>query len=318
MSVSKAIKQVLSIVKQMRDALLGKKVYKSFKVTNIKVTDVFAQIFQLLNPDKPFTLTDYNVLGYFPDETHFNGLCIEICIPPQQFDILPQGGVFRIPAPLLFIFTDGKTTKIEITDDYIASLISVKESPWEWAGSSELFFGEIDLTDVIAVAGEFEYKQLPDYVCEIEIVESVTRDSTGYAPRCQDGIKPQFSSILDNNNRIGRSVMILGTDGEIKLGSPVYNNTREEQGIIVPRYELEIEQGEYAVVLDVVVDDVQKLYIMAGTDMDYYTEWVKKHQISSCVFSGAGQATLSRFSGSKGILNLVIGIFAPQTSPANE
>lgn len=316
MSISKAIKQVLSIVKQMRDALLGKKVYKSFKVTNIKVNDVFAQIFQLLYPEYPFTLTDYDVLGYFPDKTHFNGLCMEICVPPQQLDIIPQGGVFRIPTPL--ISSDDKLKKTEITDDYIASLISVKESPWDWAGSSELFFGEIDLTDAIAIAGEIEYKQLPDYVCEIEIVESVTRGSTGYAPRWQNGIKPQFSSILDNNNRIGRSVMIIGTDGEIKLGSPVYNNTREEQGQIIPHYELEIEQGEYAIVLDVVVDDVQRIYIMAGTDMDYYTEWVKKHQISSCVFSGAGQATLSRFSGSKGILNLGIGIFAPQTSPANE
>lgn len=317
MSISKAIKQVLSIVKQMRDALLGKKIYKSFKVTNIKVTDVLAQIFQLFYPEWPSTLTDFDVLGYFPDKTHFNGLCVEICIPPQQFDILPQGVVFRVPAPLISI--DGEEIKKrEITDDCIASLISVKESPWDWAGSSELFFGEIDLTDAIAVVGEFEYKQLADYVCEIEIVESVTRGSEGYAPRWRDGIKPQFSSILDDNNRIGRSVMILGTDGEIKLGSPVYNNTREEQGQIIPHYELEIEQGEYAVVLDVVVDDVQKLYIMAGTDMDYYSEWVMKHKISSCVFSGVGQSTISRFSGSKGILNLGIGIFAPQTSPANE
>ena len=51
MSNSKAIKQVLYIVKQMRDALLGKKIYKSFKVTNVKVTDELAQIFQLLQPE---------------------------------------------------------------------------------------------------------------------------------------------------------------------------------------------------------------------------------------------------------------------------
>lgn len=317
MSISKTIKQVLSIVKQMRDALLGKKVYKSFKVTNIKVTDVFAQIFQLLYPEYPFTLTDYDVLGYLPDKTHFNGLCMEICIPPQQFDIHPQGGVFRIPAPL--ISTDGEgIKKREITDGYIASLISVKEFPWAWAGSSELFFGEIDLTDAIAIGVEFEYKQLPDYVCEIDIVESMKRDSNGYLPAWNENIKPQFSCNMDDNNRIGRSVVIVGTDGLLKLGSPVYNNTREEQEQIIPHYELEIEQGESASILDVYVDDVQKLYIMAGTDLEYYIEWMKKHQIASCVFNGVGQATLSRFSGSKGILNLGIGITPPQTSPANE
>lgn len=311
MSISKTIKQVLSILKQLT-LLLGNKCYKSYPVTNIKVTPYMRQVFEGLFGDKPFNLNDFDVIGKFSeDKTEFEGFCITYAIPRGVPELFPDGLLIEIPLPL--VDSSGvDVCKFEVNALNLTMLYAEKENPFDWGGACEVFYGKISTSYMFQLMGgdDIQFENKPNFSCELKVQDNIDRNPSFALP--------QVSFNGDSNNNIGHSVVIMRGEQFI-LAHPEYKENVSGMGVDgVNCYTLEVEQGDAVIVLDIFLKDITNLFAVAGADLEYYKKWMVKHQISFCTFYGYGMASISKFQGNKGILNLGIGILAPQTSPANE
>lgn len=313
MSISKAIKQVLSIAKDILKQLtllLGNKCYKSYPVTNIKVTPYMQQVFEGLFGGRPFNLKDFDVIGKFSDDkTEFEGFCITYAIPIGVTELFPDGLLVEIP--LLLVDSSGvDVCKFEVNARNLAMLYAEKENPFDWGGACEVFYGKISTSKMFQLmGGDIQFENKPNFSCELKVQDDNIDRNPSFA-------LPQVSFNGDSNNNIGHSVVIIRGEQFI-LAHPEYKENVSIMGVDgVNCYTLEVEQGDAVIVLDIFLNDITNLLAVAGADLEYYKKWIVKHRISFCTFYGYGTASISKFQGNKGILNL--GILAPQTSPANE
>lgn len=313
MSISKAIKQVLSIAKDILKQLtllLGNKCYKSYPVTNIKVNPFMKQMFEAMF-GRPFNLKDFDAIGKFSeDKTEFEGFCCTYAIPRGVIELFPDGILMEIPLPL--IDTSGvDVCKYEVDARNLAMLYAVKESPFVWGGACDVFYGKISTSTIIQLmGGDIQFENKPNFSCELKVQDNIDRNPSFALP--------QVSFNGDSNNNIGHSVVIIRGEQFI-LAHPEYKENGSGFGVDgVNCYTLEVEQGDAVVVLDIFLEDITNLLAVAGADLEYYQKWMVRHQISFCTFYGYGTASISKFLGNKGILNLGIGILPPQTPPANE
>lgn len=311
MSISKAIKQVLSIVKQMRDALLGKKVYKSYPVYRVKINQQMKELLKAVKGAE--VLTDYyDAVGKFSDDkTKFTGFGMVMCIPPNTLPIFPNGYKIQIPFPVLDFVSDDYVSNTEITTDLIATLYSLKEFPFSSGGACEITTGEIDLTDAIPLVGEFECERIDDFVCEIKIVDEIERKTSGYIRNFETGIIPQVSFNADKSNDIGHSIVLISIeDGTFLLPKVTYSEPTED--FPFPHYKLEVDSDKYQVsVLNVEITDANQLYSIAMTNEQYFAEWVLRHTFATFSISKAGYSGINNYcglttNGEKGVLPLRI------------
>lgn len=301
MSISKAIKQVLSVVKEILNQVklsFGEKVYKTYPVANVKINDAFAQIYESMMGVK-CTLKDFDVIGKFSDDKKFEGFCITYCIPSGVVDLFPNGLKIDFPMPLVNT-AGGWMRKFEIDERTIAMLYLEKENPFDWGGSCEVFYGEIDLSKVYEIAGEWRFEQKPNYSCELDVTEHIDRSYTK--------TKPQVYFNGDSLNNVGQSIVLMKGES-FSLAEPVFKENMSGMGVEgVSSYILEVEEGVNVIVLDILLNDINQLFAVAGADLEYYQQWMLKHQVAYCnIFNGFGTFQISKFKGKKGIYSLGIG-----------
>ena len=314
MGVRKLLKLILSVVKEILTQvklLLGERCYKSYPVTNIKVTPYMKQVFEGLFGGRPFNLKDFDVIGKFSDDkTEFEGFCITYAIPIGVTELFPDGLLVEIPLPL--VDSSGvDVCKFEVNALNLTMLYAEKENPFDWGGACEVFYGKISTSKMFQLmGGDIQFENKPNFSCELKVQDNIDRNPSFALP--------QVSFNGDSNNNIGHSVVIIRGEQFI-LAHPEYKENVSGMGVDgVNCYTLEVEQGDAVIVLDIFLKDITNLLAVAGADLEYYKKWMVKHQISFCTFYGYGTASISKFQGNKGILNLGIMILPPQTSPGNE
>lgn len=319
MSIKKTIKQVLSVVKEIYNALLGKKIYKSYPVYRVKLNQQMKELMKAVKGAE--VLTDYyDVVGKFSDDkTKFTGFGMVMCIPPNTLPIFPNGYKIQLPIPVIDFVSDDYVSNTEITTDLIASFYSLKEFPFSYSGTCEITTGEIDLTDAIPLVGEFECERIDDFVCEIKIVDEIERKTSGYIKNFEIGIIPQVSFNADKSNNIGHSIVLTSIeDGTFLLPKVTYIEPTED--FPFPHYKLEVDSDKYQVsILDIELTDANQLYSIAMTNEQYFAEWILRHTLAIFAISKAGDSGINNYcgfttNGVKGVLPLRITAIKEEAS----
>lgn len=322
MSISKAIKQVLSVVKEILTQvklLLGERCYKSYPVYRVKLNQQMKDLLRTIRGAE-FLTNYYDVVGKFSDDkTKFTGFGMVLCIPPNTLPIFPNGYKIQIPIPALNFVSGDYVSNMEITTDLIASLYSLKEFPFGFGGTCEITTGEIDLADAIQLVGEFECERIDDFVCEIKIVDEIERKTNGYILNFEAGIIPQVSFNADKSNDIGHSIVLTSKeDGTFLLPKVTYSEPTED--LPFPHYKLEVDSDKYQVsVLNVEITDANQLYSIEMTDVQYFVEWILRHTLATFAISKEGDSGINNYcglttNGVKGVLPLRITAIKEEAS----
>lgn len=310
MSISKMIKQVLSIVKDIRNVLIGNKNYKSYPVTRIKVTEPMRQLFSAMM-GYDVDLDEYNVIGKFNDDkTSFNGFYETFAIPAETIPVFPNGAILNFPFPVLNTGGD-KVIEEKVSEYVIASWLSAKDSPFMLQGCCEISYGEIDITLAKQIAGDFEIKKMPDFVCEFDVFDEIKREDNGFIRAFEEGIKPQVSFNGDSQNNIGLSICLSSyEDNHFEI--PKVKFCEANETLPIPHYELDVDGDKYQVsVLNVRASNAEQLYAIALTDTQFSKEWLLKHSIAIFAIKNGFISSLNNYcgdsiNGTRGVLPLVV------------